>query len=317
MAFCSALNRAARSSARIRLRLVPQLRKHRDHLVLARRVNPARCVGVFLHVLAVGLEALESTAGGRQGGRVMLAEVGQHLVQGAPQAVDIEAVEAGFALGRPAVVAEAQPFGQLDDFLVGPHPGWPAVEGVQHFVGAGAGVGRVLDVAVDAVAIGPIALDGDEREAFLLDQPAAQRGTPDVILVRTVRCLAEKDTAGFTDAVQQRVEIGRRAQRPGARGSRPTARGMRAVRCDRDGVGGASPWCAPALLERALGWPLHNFPANDVPAHAARRSIGAGMRTMCGSRRVRRRCNRAARLSGGTGQYSDPRSSSSKPSQSA
>ena len=39
-----------------------------------------------------------------------------------------------------------------------------------------------LDVAVDAIAVGPVALDGDEGEALLGDQPLAEASAPAVIL---------------------------------------------------------------------------------------------------------------------------------------
>lgn len=147
----------------------------------------------------------------------MLAKVAQHLVEGVPQVVDVQAVEARFLPVRAAVVVLAEPLGQVNDLVVGPHPGRPALEVVQHIAGAVAGVGVALQVAVDPIAVGPVALHRDEGEALLLDQPLAQHGMPGVILIGAVRGLAQEDVTGARKAVQQRVEVGGRPQRPGQR----------------------------------------------------------------------------------------------------
>src|SRR5437870_1705609 len=103
---------------------------------------------------------------------------------------------------RPRGVVPAQPLGQLEDFLVGPHPRRPAGKGLERIAGGGQRVGELLDVAVDPVAIGPIALDRDEREPLLLDEPAAEGGAPGVVLVGAVRRLAQQDVTRVADALQ-------------------------------------------------------------------------------------------------------------------
>ena len=59
-----------------------------------------------------------------------------------------------------------------------------------------------MDVAVDAIAVGPVPLDGNEAEALLLDQATADPCSPEVILVRAVRRLAEQDVAGIADPLE-------------------------------------------------------------------------------------------------------------------
>src|SRR5690242_17556277 len=142
----------------------------------------------------------------------MLAKIAQYLIERIPQTVNIQAVEADSSCLRLTLIMCAQPFGQLHDFLVGPHPGRPALEGVQDLAGTVAGVGVALDIAIDAIAVGPIALHREEGEAFLFDQSLAKSGPPGVILMRAVRSLAQQDIAGVSDVIQQRIEIGGRPQ---------------------------------------------------------------------------------------------------------
>ena len=111
----------------------------------------------------------------------------------------------------------AEPLDQRDDLLVGPHPGRPSPEGVQHLAGALAGIVQALDVAVDALAVGPVPLDRDEREALLGNQPAADLGPPGVILGRPVRCLAQEHVSGLADRVQERIQALGPVERPGHR----------------------------------------------------------------------------------------------------
>src|SRR5262249_40781477 len=71
-----------------------------------------------------------------------------------------------------------------------------------------------FDVPVDAVAVRPVALDRDEREPLLRDQPLADPSSPVVVLVRAVRRLAEQDAAGLADPLKERVEVGGSPPRP-------------------------------------------------------------------------------------------------------
>src|SRR5207245_1903570 len=99
---------------------------------------------------------------------------------------DVQAVEADPVVLRPAVVVLPQPLAEPRHLLVGPHPGRPALEHAQRLPGGGSRVGPALDVAVEAVTVGPVALDGDKGEAPVADQPLAQGGPPLVELAGAV-----------------------------------------------------------------------------------------------------------------------------------
>src|SRR5262249_7532908 len=136
--------------------------------------------------LPVELEAAEGAAGRFQCLAGCPAKVGHHLVERFPQAVDVQAVEADFPpFPKPGVVFP-QPGGPLGALLLVPHPRRPPGEGGQPLAGAPAGGGAALDEAADAVAVGPVALYGDEREPLLLDQPATDGGAPGVVFVSAV-----------------------------------------------------------------------------------------------------------------------------------
>src|SRR5207244_8413043 len=105
--------------------------------------------------------------------------------------------------------------GELDGLPVRPHPGRPAVEGVQRLEGGGGGAGKTLDVPIDALAIRPVALDGDEAKALLADEPPADPRSPRIELVRAVRRLAQQDVVRVADPVDQRIEVAIGRERPG------------------------------------------------------------------------------------------------------
>jgi len=67
----------------------------------------------------------------------------------------------------------------------------------------------VLDEPVHLVAVRPVALDGDEGEPLLLDQPAGDGGPPGVVLVGAVGRLTEQHHPGIADPGEERVKIGR------------------------------------------------------------------------------------------------------------
>ena len=66
----------------------------------------------------------------------------------------------------------------------------------------------MLHVPIDAIAVGPVAFDGDEREAFFADEPLRELGPPGVIVRGSVRRLSEKHITGIADALEQWVEVG-------------------------------------------------------------------------------------------------------------
>ena len=194
-------------------RLAADLPKQRDHFVLAGRGHEARGTSVRLDVLAEGLEAAQRTVCCRQRGGVDPVQVGHHEVEGLPQAIDVEAIEADPPRLWPLVIPRAQPLDQLDDLLVGPHPRWPTVEGVEHLAGVIPRALEGLDIAVDPITVRPVPLDGDEGEALLLDEPLTERRTPAVILRGSMRRLAEKHASRRADLLQQRIEMDRGGER--------------------------------------------------------------------------------------------------------
>ena len=165
---------------------------------------------VLLALAAEVLEARVALSGPGRGRRIDLLEVGDHLLDRGVEAVEIEAVEPGGIGGIAAVVVRAQPADEVEHLGVAPHPGREALKAAQRLLGV-----RVLagpaDVAVDAVGVGPVGLDGDAGETLLLDQPAGDQGALAVELVGAVRGLAEQDEAGVADLLQQRVVVVRRA----------------------------------------------------------------------------------------------------------
>ena len=108
------------------------------------------------------------------------------------QAVEIEPVEAGGLAGLGASLWLAQPADEIEHLGVAPHPGREAAEVAQRLLGVGV-LGRPVHVAVDAVGVGPVGLDGDRAEAVLVDQPPGDPGPLAVELVRPVRGLADQD----------------------------------------------------------------------------------------------------------------------------
>jgi len=67
---------------------------------------------------------------------------------------------------------------------------------------------RAAHVAVDAVRVGPICLDGDGREPFFLDQPARDNRALAIELVRAVCGFAEQDETCIADPVEQVIVVG-------------------------------------------------------------------------------------------------------------
>jgi hypothetical protein len=86
-----------------------------------------------------------------------------------------------------------QPFAQLDHFTIGRHPGRPARERAENRFRGVTCVGVSFDVPVDAVAIGPIAFDGDEGEAVILEESAGEYRAPAVELGGAVRRFSEEN----------------------------------------------------------------------------------------------------------------------------
>jgi hypothetical protein len=139
---------------------------------------------IDLSVLAEVVEADITSAGLPRRLGVDFLEILQHGFHRGAEAVKIEAVEANpWSARRQRVVVRSQPLDELDHLGVAPHPGWEAAEVGERFNG-GDVVAHTAHVAVDAVGVGPIGLDRDGCEAFLLDEPLGDLGALVVELVR-------------------------------------------------------------------------------------------------------------------------------------
>ena len=115
--------------------------------------------------------------------------------------------------GRTRVVVVAEPADEVEHVGVAPHPGRESSEARQRLDGLGV-VAAAADVAVDAIGVGPVGLDGHGVEALLADQPLGDLGTLPVELVRAVRGLADQHEAGVADQLQEGiVVVGRAPQR--------------------------------------------------------------------------------------------------------
>ena len=64
-----------------------------------------------------------------------------------------------------------------------------------------------LDKTVDPVAIGPVALHCDEREAFFLDEAFGNGRAPGVVFVRAMGGFAQHHDRPLANVFQQGVEI--------------------------------------------------------------------------------------------------------------
>ena len=89
---------------------------------------------------------------------------------------------------------------------VAPHPRREAAEVGECRIGVGI-VREPHDVAIDPVRVGPVALDRDDGEAELVDQPARDAGPLAVELVSAVRGLADEHELLVADEIEQRVVI--------------------------------------------------------------------------------------------------------------
>lgn len=100
-----------------------------------------------------------------------------------------------------------EPGEQLDDFPVGPHPGGPPLYLDEEVSSCCCRVEIALGEAVHLVAVGPVAFDGDEVKGVVLDELFCDACAPGVVLVGTVRGLAEHDNAGVSDALDEEVQV--------------------------------------------------------------------------------------------------------------
>ena len=198
-------------SAQIADRVALQLHQLLDDAATTGLADPqADGSPVLLALAAEVLEAGVALAGPGRRRRIDLLEVGDHLLDRRVEAVEVKAIEPRGVGGIAAVVVRAQPADEVEHLGVSPHPGGEALEAAQRLLGI-----RVLagpaHIAVHPVGVGPIGLDGDPREALLLDQPACDQGALAVELVAAVGGLSEQHEAGVADQIQQRVVVIRQA----------------------------------------------------------------------------------------------------------
>ena len=133
-------------------------------------------IAVGLAVLAEVVEAgvaLAARAAAASGSTSV--EVAEHRLDRGVQAVQVEAVEADLARRSAcASLCSRSQSTKSSDVGVAPHPGREARKPRSACV-APRVVAGAADVAVDAVGIRPVGLDGDGGEALLLDQPLGDR----------------------------------------------------------------------------------------------------------------------------------------------
>ena len=117
-----------------------------DDIALAdREASGQRRLPVKRRVLLPRSETAVAQARHPGGGGIDVVEIAQHGVDRGVEAVEIEPVEADPRFRRAAGIVLAQPFDQLADLLVAPHPGREARErhvGGRPLAGGRAGCGR-------------------------------------------------------------------------------------------------------------------------------------------------------------------------------
>ena len=158
-----------------------------DDLPLAGFAQPeARGEAVVLHIFSEIFETAVAVA--RSSGRVRVdfVKIGKYSFNRAVQAVQIEAVEASFLLGRrQQVVAVTQPADEVQHVGIAPHPGREAPEVGEGLIGCRVCIESAHEM-VDAIRIRPIGLHSDCSEPQFLDEPLADVGARSIELVRTM-----------------------------------------------------------------------------------------------------------------------------------
>jgi hypothetical protein len=94
--------------------------------------------------------------------------------------------------------SRAQPIDERAHDGVAPYPGGEAREPAQRVVGTGSAASP-LDVAVHAIGIGPVGLDGHRAKTLLRDQAPGDRRALLIEFVRPMRGLVQQHDAGLAD----------------------------------------------------------------------------------------------------------------------
>src|SRR6185436_15713383 len=107
----------------------------------------------------------------------------------------------------PPRAQEPQPLHEGFYLVVRPHPRGPSLEPEEHVFRSVARSVVPFDVAVDRVALGPVPLHGDAREAMMEDEPLGETDPRSLELGRAVAPLTEEDEASIADAIEQGAEV--------------------------------------------------------------------------------------------------------------
>ncbi len=175
-----------------------------DDLVLTRLACAERdrvAVALFVAEVIETPVALARPIRRRGVARIQIAD---HLVDRPQHAVEVETVETD--LRRPVRICGPQPFDEFLDDGVAPHPLRESPKRVER-LGRRAVFTHGADVPVDAVGVGPVALDGDRLESLLLDESSGHVGPSRVELVRAVAGLADQNQSRVTDEIEQLVVV--------------------------------------------------------------------------------------------------------------
>src|SRR4030095_6622585 len=104
------------------------------------------------------------------------------------------------------IVVGPQPADKIKYVDITPHPGGEMFE-VRQGLDALDIVADPAHVAIDAVGLWPIRLDGHRGETLLLKKALGDLGALPIELVRTVRCRAKQDKASITDERGERIIV--------------------------------------------------------------------------------------------------------------
>src|SRR4029077_19986507 len=95
---------------------------------------------------------------------------------------------------------------EVEHIGVTPHPGGEALEAAQGFFGIGV-IAEPSHVAVNAIRVGPVALNCNRNEAFLFDEALGYARSFTIELMRTVRGFADEYVRCVAYLIEQRVIV--------------------------------------------------------------------------------------------------------------
>src|SRR6266850_404006 len=254
------------------------------HRVLARGDHSQRgAPRVLLDGAPEVIEAAVALARDPRLFRIDFLQLLQYLVDRGVQAVEVEAIEPDLGgAWLQAVVVGAQPAHEIEHVRVAPHPGGEPLETGERGIGIPV-FAFAADEAVHAVRVGPVGFDRDGVEPFLDDQPLGDASPLLVELVGAMRCLAEKDQAGVSNGVDQRVVRIRIRQRMNGLAQRLEHRD---IRVDHGVPSAASP---RPPVERRVSWTSSSLVGkkSSYQSPTAWKGSGVAAQTMRSTSRAR------------------------------